>query len=125
MSTLLSVDSSTKRNREQCNGLHLQPEEYFVRRAIAQTLARSVVEQIHRIIDLILAHLEQVGLLGKELTQHAIVVLIESTLPRAIRMSKVHLGLQTWRNKLMLGELFAVVKDQGLAVGLVGGVAAR
>ena len=91
-----------------------------MRCAIAQALSRSVVEPVHRIIDFILVHLEQVGLLGKELTQQAIVILIESTLPRAVRMRKVHLGLQALRNELMLGELFAVVKGQGFAVGLVG-----
>jgi hypothetical protein len=52
-----------------------------MRRAIAQALSGPVVEPVHRIIDLILANLEQVGLLGKELAQQAIVVLIEPTLP--------------------------------------------
>ena len=61
--------------------------------AIAQALARSMVEPVQRIIDLILSDFQQVGLLGEELTQQAIVVLIEPTLPGAVGMRKVHLGL--------------------------------
>ena len=72
---------------------HIQAIKDLVRCAIAQALARSVVKQVHRLIDLILPHLEQVGFLGKELAQQAIVVLVEPTLPRAVRMRKVHLGL--------------------------------
>ena len=92
-----------------------------MRRAIAQALSRPVVEPMHRIIiDLILADLEQVGLLGKELAQQAIVVLIEPTLPGAVRIRKVHLGLQALGDEFMLGELFTIVKGQRLALGLVG-----
>ena len=86
-----------------------------MRGAIAQAFARSVVKPIHRLIDLILAHLEQVGFLGKELAQQAIVVFIEPTLPGAVRMRKVHLGLQALGDEFMLGEFFAIVKGQRLA----------
>ena len=113
------ADSSTKRNKGQCNGLHLQPEEYLVRRAIAQTLARSVVEQIHRIIDLLLAYLQEVGLLGKVLTQQAIVVLIEPTLLRAVRVRKVHPGAQALSYESVVCELFPIVKGQRVALPLV------
>ena len=91
-----------------------------MRCAIAQALAGPVVEPVHRIIHLILAHLEQVSLLGKELTQQAIVVLIEPPLPGAVRMRKVHPGLQTLGDEFMLGKLLAIVKGQRLALGLVG-----
>jgi hypothetical protein len=84
--------------------------------AISQALARAMVEAVHRIIDLILAHLEQVGLLGKELAQQAIVILVKSTLPGAIGMRKVHLGRQALGNEFMLGTLFAIVKGQRLAI---------
>lgn len=49
-------------------------------RSVAQALTRSVVEQIHRVIDLTLADLQEVGFLGKVLTQQAIVVFIEPPL---------------------------------------------
>jgi hypothetical protein len=40
-----------------------------------------MVQPVHRIIDLILADLEQVGLLGKELAQQVIVVLLQILSP--------------------------------------------
>jgi len=49
-------------------------------RAVAQALTRSAVEQVHRVIDLMLADLQEVGFLGKVLTQQAIVVFIEPPL---------------------------------------------
>ena len=91
-----------------------------MRCAIGQALSRPVVKPVHRIIDLLLAHFEQVGLLGKELAQQAIVVLIEPMLPRAVRMRKVHPGLQALGDEFMLGELLAIVKGQRLALGRVG-----
>ena len=61
------ANSSTKCNRTQCKGSHFQAVEHLVGSAVAQTLARSVIQRIHRVIDLDLADFEQVGLFGKEL----------------------------------------------------------
>jgi len=52
-----------------------------MRGAVTQALAGPVIEQVHRIIDLLLAHLEEAGLLGKVLAQQPIVVLIERKRP--------------------------------------------
>ena len=87
--------------------------------AIAQAFTRAVVQVVHRIINLISANFKQVGGLGKELTQQAVVVLIEPALPGTVGVRKVHLCLQTSGDELMLSELFAVVKSQGLALGFV------
>ena len=90
-----------------------------MRGAIVQAFARPMVEAIQRTIDLIMADLEQVGRLWKELAQQAIVVLIEPALPRAVWMRKVDLSLQASGDEFMFGKLFAIVKGQGLALGLV------
>ena len=68
-----------------------------MRRAVVQTLSGPVVERIHRIIDLDLSDTCQAHLLGEVLSQQSIVVLIESSLPRAIGVGEVHLGVQTSR----------------------------
>ena len=78
-----------------------------MRSTIAQALARPVIEQVHRLIDLSLCHLEQTALFREELAQESIGVLIESTLPGAVRARKVHIRFQTARNELVLGELLA------------------
>ena len=85
--------------------------------AVAQAFARSVVELIDSIIDIVLADLEEAGVLWKVLAQQAIGVLVESTLAGAVRMREVHLGLQKLANEFMLCKLLAVVKSQRLAKG--------
>ena len=115
-SRISQADSSTKCNKWKCNGLHVQSIEDLVRRHVAQALARPVVEQIDRIVDFVLADLQEVGLLGKVLAQQPIVVLIESPLPRAVRVRKVHLGVQASCNEVVLCEFLAIVKGQRVAL---------
>ncbi len=88
--------------------------------AIAQAFSGPVIESVDRIVDLLLCHFQEAGLLGKELAQQAIVILVEPPFPRAVRMCKVHLGLQALGDELVLGKLLAVVKGQRLALRLVG-----
>lgn len=73
------TESTTKCIRRWFKWRHLQATKDLMRRAITQAFSRPVVEPVHRIIDLILAHPEQVGLLGKDLAVQTIVALIEPT----------------------------------------------
>ena len=79
-----------------------------------------MVKPVHGIVDLLVSDFEQAGVLGKELAQQAIGILIEPTLPRAVWVRKVHIGLQALGDELMLGKLLAIVKGQRLALLLVG-----
>lgn len=47
-------------------------------------------------------------------------VLVESPLPRAVRVSKVHLGIQAFLDECVIGKLLAVVKRDRPAARLVG-----
>ena len=79
-----------------------------------------MIESVHDLLYGRLAHRFEVGALGKILTDQAIRVLIESSLPGMIRMSKIHLGLEGLTDALMGGKLFAIVGGNGTGVCLIG-----
>ena len=58
-------------------------------------------------------------LLGEELAQQAVGVFVQTALPEATRMLKVHLGIGALANEGALGKLFAIVKSQRSACFMV------
>ena len=75
--------SSTKHNGTQCKWANRQVEEHLVGSSKAQAFVRAVIEPVHRLIDLLASHPEQAALLGEELAQQTVGVLMETTLPGA------------------------------------------
>ena len=96
----------------QCKRAYREVEEHLVGSSIAQAFPRAVIEPVYSVFDLLPGHPEQAALLGKELAQQPIGVLVEAALPRAIGMCKVHPGIQALANERVLGELFSIVKGQ-------------
>ena len=94
--------------------------EHLVRLTAAQTFTRSVVKPIDRLVDLLVTDSEEVGALGKVLTQQAIGVLVESTLPGVIGMREIHIRIQAPGNERVFCKLFAVVKRDRQALAFLG-----
>ena len=91
-----------------------------MRPAGVQAISGPVVQRIHRTIDLDLSDTGQTDCLGGVRSQPPVVVFIESTLPSAVRLGKVPLGIQTFLHERVICKLFAVVEGDRLA-GCFGG----
>ena len=78
-----------------------------MRSSIAQAFARSVVESVQGLVDLDIADAKQAHLLGEELAQQAVGVLVGATLPGVIRPGEIDAGVQALADELVLGKLLA------------------
>ena len=85
----------------------------------AQHLPWPVVESVPNLLYVGLGHRFEVGALGEVLTDQAIGILIESSLPGMIGVGEIDLRLQRLSDVLMSGKLLAVVGGDGMGVFLV------
>ena len=76
------------------------------------------VHQVCDPIELLLAVGRQICTLWQELANQAIGVLIGASLPRAVRITKIHRNSRIGAELLMIAHLFASVIGQGLSHGL-------
>ena len=84
-----------------------------MRSAIAETLARTMIEQVFCPAKLQSRQGGEVERPRKILAQESIHVLDRAALPRCIRFGEVHRGLQPRGDGLVVGELLTVVDRQG------------
>lgn len=91
-----------------------------MRTAGVQAISGPMVQRIHRTIDLDLSDTGQTHCLGGVRSQPPVVVSIESTLPSAVRLGKVLVGIQTFLRELVICKLFAVVKGDRLTTSRAG-----
>ena len=73
-------------------------------------MIKSVLSQC----DLLICDLIELHVLGKELTDQPIQVLVRATLPCCMRMREVIFQPELVRDLLMQGELFPVIRGQSV-----------
>ena len=86
--------------------------ERFGRRSPAERLSRSAVEGDSNCVELSLRISADVRTFGKVLPQQSVGVLVRSSLPRTLRVAKVHLQSGIDPKLSMLGELGSLIPGQ-------------
>ena len=65
-----------------------------MRGSVTQTFSGAVIESVDDLLDIDVAEIQEAHLLGEELAQQPIGVLVSATLPRVIGPGEEHLGIQ-------------------------------
>ncbi len=88
--------------------------EDLVGRAVAQRLARAVVQPVLDLAHLLRRDLAEIDALREVLANQAVDVLVPDTFPRMVRSREVESRVQPLGDLPVTGELLAVVRGQGV-----------
>ena len=83
----------------------------------AETLSGSVIEAVDGELDVLSSNDLEAHVLGEELADQAIHILIGAALPGRVRMGEEEVCPEARSDTLMLGEFPAVVGGQGMHAG--------
>jgi urease alpha subunit len=83
----------------------------------AEALSGAMVEAVHGEGDVLSGDGIETHLLGKELADHAVHVLVGATLSGGVGMGKEDIGIEFACDPFVLGELLAVVGRQRMNAG--------
>ena len=92
---------------------HQQPLHGLLRCLCAQHLPRTLVQQVLHLLQPVAGHGPEVGVLGEEVPNQPVGVLVGAPLPRGVGVGEVHHHVGLRAEKLVLGHLQAVVVGHG------------
>lgn len=101
-------------NRNSVRGVSQNLSEDLQRRVPVQRGARSRVEVVSNLVEVLLRVDGQIGALGQVLAQQAVGVFARAALPRAVRVTEVDTHVGRGRQFGMSGHFATLIVGQGL-----------
>lgn len=115
----IAFNTKTPGLQVHSGGLSIQVQQFFIHDLIrsfpAETFSWTVVQQVRHLIQILLSHTQEAGVLWKELSKKTIGIFVGWSFPWAVRVRDVDWGFYPGCHFLMGSKLLAIVHGQCMA----------